>query len=135
MASLSLSLRIVPRAIDTITIDTAAAAAAALRGHTNATELADYLVARGLPFRDAHHDAGRIVRRALDLGLTLDQLPLAEMQAICPAVEGHVFTALTPEAGLARRELTGGTGPAHVADALDDAAARLDTLRRSIPST
>src|SRR5262249_10774490 len=110
MASLSLCLRIVPRVVSTMKVNREACAAAAAGGYSNATELADYLVGRGVAFRDAHHHVGQIVRRAIELGVPLEKLELGEMQRVCPAIEGEVFRALTLGASVGRRNVHGGTG-------------------------
>jgi len=127
MASLSLCLRIVPRVLDTIRVNRDAARARASAGYTNATELADYLVGKDIPFRDAHHHAGQIVRRAIELGVPLERVPLAEMQSVCAKIESDVFAALSLEASLARRNLQGGTGPEAVARSLAAARQRVAT--------
>ena len=126
MASLSLCLRIVPRVLDGLTVNREACRAAAAGGYSNATELADYLVGKGVPFRDAHDAAGRLVRRAIELKLPLEQLPLAELQRLAPAIGADVFPALSLEASISRREVFGGTGPRAVAAALTRAKERID---------
>jgi argininosuccinate lyase len=124
MASLSLCLRIVPRVLDGLTVNREACRAAAAGGYSNATELADYLVGKGMPFRDAHDAVGRVVRRAIELESPLETMPLAEMQRISPTITQDVFAALTLEASVARREVHGGTGPEAVASALAEARRR-----------
>jgi argininosuccinate lyase len=90
-------------------------AEAAGAGFSTATDLADWLVRTlRLPFRDAHHVTGRIVARAEELGLALDALPLAEMQAIEPRLTEAVFDVLSPTASVASRTSFGGTAPANV---------------------
>jgi len=76
-----------------------------------ATELADYLVKRGIPFREAHGIVGQVVRRAQDLQLPMNRLPLREFQAIAPVFEQDVVKVFDFQAAVARRELPGGTGP------------------------
>ncbi|MBX3376067.1 MAG: argininosuccinate lyase [Phycisphaeraceae bacterium] len=125
MASLSLCLRIVPRVVSTMNIRRDACQAAAAGGYSNATELADYLVGRGVPFRDAHDATGRIVRRAIELNVPLERLPLSEMQSISPTIDNSVFQALTLHASVARREVHGGTGPGAMKVALSAARKRL----------
>ncbi len=71
--------------------------------YTNATDLADYLAARGLPFRDAHAVAGQAVAAAAARGLVLAQLPLADLQVLSPLFDGDVYQVLTPEACVERR--------------------------------
>ena len=95
---------------------------AATRGFMNATELADYLVRRGLPFREAHEAVGRLVLRAIERGVELHELPLEEFRAFSKLIEDDVYPALSLEQTLATKSQTGGTSPARVAEAL--AAAR-----------
>jgi argininosuccinate lyase len=96
--------------------------AAAARGYMNATELADYLARKGLPFRAAHELTGRIVLRAVERGVELHELPLAELRALAPLIEEDVYAALALDETLATKAQTGGTAPARVAEAI--AAAR-----------
>jgi argininosuccinate lyase len=96
---------------------------AALVGYMNATELADYLVRRGLPFRDAHEVVGRMVLFGLEKGWELHELDLEEMRSFSPLIEEDVYDALSLEQTLASKNRTGGTAPERVAEAL--AAARL----------
>ena len=88
-------------------------------GYPTATDLADWVV-RVLkkPFREAHHIAGSIVKVAETKGVTLDKLPLADMQKIEPAITQDVFKVLTPEASVASRMSLGGTAPARVKEQL-----------------
>ena len=85
--------------------------AAQLEAGLLATELADYLVRRGLPFREAHHAVGRVVRLSEERGVALTELGLADLQAISPHFGPDVAGALTISAALAARDLPGGTGP------------------------
>ncbi|HVC53505.1 MAG TPA: argininosuccinate lyase [Stellaceae bacterium] len=99
--------------------------AAAERGYSTATDLADWLVrALGLPFRRAHHVTGAIVKRAEALGCTLAELPLAEMQAIEPAITAAVFDTITVERSVESRASFGGTAPARVREAIGAARER-----------
>jgi argininosuccinate lyase len=88
-------------------------------GFPTATDLADWVV-RILkkPFREAHHIAGSIVKLAETKGVTLDKLPLAEMQSVEPAITQEVFKVLSPEASVASRMSLGGTAPARVKEQL-----------------
>ncbi|MBU1041383.1 MAG: argininosuccinate lyase [Proteobacteria bacterium] len=81
------------------------------KGFLNATELADYLAAKGLPFREAHHATGAAVALAEKKGVGLEDLNLEELRAFSPLVEQDVFAVLEFEAAVARRNLAGGTGP------------------------
>src|SRR5205823_15089998 len=83
-----------------------------------APALADYLVRKGLPCREAHAIVGRIVRHALDEGKTLEDLTLAELRRFSPLIDGDVKDAITVEASLRARAVTGGTAPAAVRRAL-----------------
>jgi argininosuccinate lyase len=83
-----------------------------------ATDLADYLVRKGLPFRQAHEIVGRVVRHALDAGRSLDALTVDELRAFSPLIAGDVQRAITVEASLRARAVTGGTAPDAVRRAL-----------------
>jgi len=98
-----------------IEVDREAMRKAALQGHATATDLADYLVRRGVPFRDAHEAVARAVRRADERGCTLPQLPLAELQALAPQIGADVLEVLTLEGSVAARNHVGGTAPSQVA--------------------
>jgi argininosuccinate lyase len=88
---------------------------AAEAGYPTATDLADWLVKHAnKPFREAHHIAGALVKRAEALNVTLDKMPLAELQIIEPAVTPDVFKVLSLEASLAARTSFGGTAPVRV---------------------
>lgn len=87
-------------------------------GFLNATELADYMVGKGIPFRDAHHLTGQAVALAESTNLSLEQLSLEQLQEICPQLDNDVFEALSMDAAVARRTTHGGTGPKSVAEQL-----------------
>ncbi len=76
-----------------------------------ATDLADYLVGKGVPFREAHTLVGKVVRAASDEGLGLELLPIERYQAICPAFEADVYAVLDPMKSVERRNVIGGTAP------------------------
>jgi len=90
-----------------------------------ATDLADYLVERGVPFRQAHSIVGQAVRRALEIGVRLDALPLTEFQAIHPIFQADVSTVFDFAASVARRAVPGGTAPTAVRAQLAQAKAIL----------
>lgn len=94
-------------------------------GFMEATDLADYLVYKGVPFRDAHHIVGETVRYCIGVGKTLTALSLDEFRRFCPEVEEDVFDALQIETILARRCQPGATAPAQVRVALVEARKRL----------
>jgi argininosuccinate lyase len=112
--------------IDGCSFDRDRCRAAALAGFANATELADYLVGQGVPFRDAHEQVGALVRVALARGVTLEDLTLDDLRAHAPATRGDVFDRLTLEATLAKRDVHGGTAPVRVRAALARAKADLN---------
>jgi len=98
---------------------------AAAVGYMNATEMADYLVRRGVPFREAHEAAGRMVLHGLSKGLELHELELDELQSFSPLVGEDVYEALSLEQTLATKSRAGGTSPERVREALAAARASL----------
>ena len=83
-------------------------------GFTNATDLADYLVGKGLPFRDAHHVSGTLVGKCVRANRELLDLSLVEMQEVCPLFSEDVYQAISMKACLERRSLRGGPAPVAV---------------------
>ncbi len=97
------------------TFNTARMRAAAELGYATATDLADWLVRQaGIPFREAHHITGAAVKLAESRGVALDQLPLADLQAIDARIEQSVYAALSVDASVAARMSYGGTAPDQV---------------------
>ena len=94
---------------------------AASHGLMNATELADYLVRKAVPFREAHETAGRAVRLAIKRGVELQELPLSELQSISNLIGADVFESLSLESTLKTKSQTGGTAPERVMLALEAA--------------
>ena len=92
--------------------------AAALQGYATATDLADYLVKKGLPFRDAHEAVARAVRACDDAKRDLSEMPLADLQVFSPLIEDDVFAVLTLEGSVAARDHVGGTAPKQVKAAI-----------------
>jgi argininosuccinate lyase len=88
--------------------------AAAADGLMNATDLADYLVSRGMPFRSAHALVGKIVRVCVERGCKIEDLPLKELRRFSPRIERDVYKYLSPQAAVDRRRSEGGTAPANV---------------------
>jgi argininosuccinate lyase len=99
--------------------------AAVLEGHATATDLADYLVRKGVPFRDAHEAVARAVREAERLGVDLAALPLAKLKTFSKEIAADVRRVLTPEGSVAARNHIGGTAPAQVRAAMARARKRL----------
>lgn len=110
--------------LKTMKINKEKMAAAAGGGFTNATDLADYLVTRGVTFRDAHHISGQIVRFCLDKGRAIEDLDLATLQSFCPRIENDVYEAISLETCVRRRRLTGGPAPDTVEKAIRQAQER-----------
>jgi argininosuccinate lyase len=96
---------------------------AAARGYMNATELADYLARKGVPFREAHEMVGRIVLAAIEKGCELQDLSLEELRGFSPLIAEDVFDALSLEQTLLTKSQMGGTSPARVMEALARARA------------
>ena len=85
-------------------------AKSAMNGFTNATDAADYLVNRGVPFRDAHGIIGQLVLTCIERGCSLEELPLAEYKAICPVFEEDIYEAISLETGVKKRMTKGAPG-------------------------
>lgn len=130
MLHLSICLRLVPEIFKGLQLRRERAAAASIAGYANATELADHLVRQGMPFRDAHHVVGRLVRFAIDEGVELQGLSLEQLRSVAPSIDERVYEALTVEAALARRDVLGGASPRRVREAIENAKARLSTHER-----
>jgi argininosuccinate lyase len=95
-----------------LTVKAEAMERAALKGYATATDLADYLVKKGLPFRDAHEVVAHAVKAALGLGVDLSELPLATLQGFDARIEADVAEVLTLRGSLNARNVLGGTAPA-----------------------
>ena len=108
-----------------LSINNARARAAAGQGYMNATELADYLVKKSVPFREAHETVGRIVRRAIESECELQELPLDELKSFSALIDQDVFAALSLENTLATKSQTGGTAPQRVEAAIAAAQQRI----------
>jgi argininosuccinate lyase len=98
---------------------------AALQGYATATDLADYLVRRGLPFRDAHEVVGKAVRLGIGTRRDLSELTLAELRTLSPLIADDVFQVLSLEGSLGARNHLGGTAPEQVRRAIAAARERL----------
>lgn len=99
---------------------------ATIEGFLNATDLADYLAHKGLPFRQAHEVVGRMVAHCLEHDLALTDLSLAQMQGFNDLIDADVFEALAIETVVARRTSQGGTSPQAVADQIKAFSAAMD---------
>src|SRR5688500_18603737 len=110
--------------LDELRFDTARMSAA-LSSTMMATDLADYLVGKGVTFREAHASVGQLVRQAEQSGIELDALPLAAFAAAHESFGNDALDALSARASVARREVDGGTGPRAVRAQLEAAFASL----------
>jgi argininosuccinate lyase len=108
------TLRIFAEMAAGITVKPEAMERAAKKGYATATDLADYLVKKGLPFRDAHEVVAHAVKDAIAAGVDLSELSLSQLQAYNPAIEQDVFEVLSLRGSLNARNLLGGTAPAQV---------------------
>jgi argininosuccinate lyase len=100
---------------------------ATMQGFATATDLADYLVRKGIPFRDAHEIVGKAVAFGVAEGRDLSQMELAELQRFSGQIEADVFDILTLEGSLAARDHIGGTAPNQVRNAIARARERIAT--------
>jgi argininosuccinate lyase len=119
------SLSICTTVLHNIRVNESRALAAATHGYLNATELADYLARKGLPFREAHETVGRAVVHAIERGCELEELSIEELKKFTPLIETDVFEALSVKHTLATKSQIGGTSPERVAAELETARARL----------
>lgn len=115
------SLKVFADMIPAITPNRGRMRAAALQGFATATDLADYLVRRGLPFRDAHEVVGKAVAHCVQAGCDLAELSLDTLCEFSPLIEQDVFEVLTLEGSVAARDHVGGTAPAQVRRAIAEA--------------
>ena len=121
------SLRVAATVLGNITVNKERAHAAASRGYMNATELADYLVRKGLPFREAHELVGRIVTRAIELGKELEEMSLDQLYLFSGLIKEDVYEALSIDRTLNSKVQIGGTAREAVNAAL--LAARKESHR------
>jgi argininosuccinate lyase len=121
------SLEVVATVLRNVRLREGRARDAASIGYMNATELADYLVGSGVPFREAHETVGRMVLYALGKGLELQELELDELKRFSPHVGEDVYEALSLDQTLATKAQSGGTSPERVKEALAAARASLET--------
>ena len=116
--TLSLCLQVYAEMVPHIRVNTARCREAAARGFSTATDLADYLVKKGLPFRDAHHVVGSAVAHATAAGCDLAELELTTLQGFSPLIAEDVFAVITLEGSVNARNHIGGTAPAQVRAAI-----------------
>jgi argininosuccinate lyase len=108
------TLRIMAEMVEGIIVKPEAMQRAALKGYATATDLADYLAKKGVPFRDAHEVVAHAVKAALAEGKDLAELPLATLQGFHASIAGDVYAVLSLQGSLNARNVLGGTAPAQV---------------------
>lgn len=106
--------------VDGLKVNSARTLAAAQQGYANATELADYLVSKDIPFREAHHIVGEVVLAAIEKGVPLEDLTLTQLQEYSGKIEQDVYQHLSIESTLDKREALGGTSRTQVQKAIKD---------------
>src|SRR5690554_968042 len=123
--TLLMTLEIFADMLRGIKVNKEAMRSAATEGFATATDLADYLVKKGMPFRDAHEVVARAVRHASLQGCDLSELHLKDLQEFSPHIENDVYSVLTLEGALASRNHIGGTAPKQVKTAIHRARQRM----------
>jgi argininosuccinate lyase len=119
------SLKVFADMIPAMSVKREAMRSAAQRGFSTATDLADYLVRKGVAFRDAHEIVGRAVRRGIETGQDLSEMNIEALQAFSPAIDADVYAVLTLDGSVAARNHVGGTAPEQVRAAIKRARKRL----------
>ncbi|MBQ7247044.1 MAG: argininosuccinate lyase [Lachnospiraceae bacterium] len=109
--TVKLCLRVAEAMISSMTVNSDRMMQAAQQGFINATDLADYLTGRGIPFRDAYRLSGQLVNKCVEQGCVLETLPLSEYRAVCPLIGEDVYDAVDLKNCVARRRSYGGTSP------------------------
>jgi argininosuccinate lyase len=123
--TLNTSLAVTSTVLANISLNETRMSAAATQGYLNATELADYLARKGMPFREAHDTVGRAVMMAIDRSVELNDLPLNDLRSFSVLIEQDVFASLSLAETLATKAQMGGTAPERVAEEIISARTRL----------
>jgi argininosuccinate lyase len=116
--TVSISLRTAAIVLDNLTVNVIRAREAASTGYLNATELADYLVRKSVPFREAHEAVGKAVLSAIQQEKELDELSLADLKRFSAKFDIDVFDSLNLKETLASKNVVGGTSPVQVKEAM-----------------
>ena len=104
--------------LDTMSFNKEVMEKSAMAGFTNATDAADYLVNHGVPFRDAHGIIGQIVLYCIDKGISIDEMSLEELKAICPVFESDIYDAISLKTCVEKRLTKGAPSPAAMKEAI-----------------
>ena len=123
--TLSETLRIYADMLKGVHVDVNAMRSAAMRGYSTATDLADYLTRKGVPFRDSHETVAKAVRTAEKKGCDLSEFTLSELQKFSQLIEKDIFSILTLDGSMKSRNHTGGTAPSQVRKAIKSARKNL----------
>ena len=123
--TLSETLRIYADMLKGVHVDVNAMRSAAMRGYSTATDLADYLTKKGVPFRDSHETVAKAVRTAEKKGCDLSEFTLSELQKFSQLIEKDIFSILTLDGSIKSRNHTGGTAPSQVRKAIKSAKKNL----------
>jgi argininosuccinate lyase len=119
------TLRVMAEMVGGLRVKPDAMRAAVARGHATATDLADHLAKKGVPFRDAHEVVARAVKQAIERGVDLAELPAEELHALHPALDSDARAVLTLQGSLQSRATRGGTAPARVREQIERHRQRL----------
>lgn len=119
-------IRLMSGMLSTMKIDRAVMERSATMGFTNATDLADYLVTRGVPFRDAHGYVGQIVLKCIEKGCAIDDLTMDELKAVCPQFREDVYEAISLQACVEKRRTKGAPGLDPIKEEIEEAARFLE---------
>ncbi|MBV9216090.1 MAG: hypothetical protein JO053_07935 [Acidobacteria bacterium] len=124
--TVQICLRAAAIVIENATLNEAAARDAATKGYLNATDLADLMVKKGVPFRTAHETVGKAVLHAIDQGKELHEMTVDELKAFWPDIDDSVAEKLSLDPSLASKSAIGGTSPDRVGIALAEAKKQLE---------
>lgn len=122
-------LEVMSKLIKSISFNKKNITKAVRKGYLTATDLAEYLVIKGLPFREAHELVGKIVLYCIEKDKELDELSISELKGFCPLIEEDVYEWLDPLKSVNKKEIPGGTGPGYVKKSIEEAKKEL--LKRS----
>ena len=119
------SLRVFADMMQTVTVKRENMLAAAMKGFSTATDLADYLVKKGIPFRDSHEIVGKAVRHGIEQNRDLGEMSLSELKTFSDVIDEDIYQVLTPQGSCAARDHFGGTAPNQVKQAIVRARQRV----------
>lgn len=120
------SLKVTATMLPGMTVHADRMRSAAGKAFSNATDLADYLARKGLPFREAHEIVGRLVLTCLEEETALEDIPIDRLQAACPRIEPDVYDVLQLEAVVDARNVDGGTARSRVVEQIERARKRIE---------